>query len=159
MKLISLTQPWAALVAEGHKCFETRGWGTEYRGPLAIHATKGPADPAAMHRLPRLYPEVFAGLQTLGEHGKIIAVCTLAGCDRMEHRLDLVPGSRIDADTLREPQAGVTPQEVDFGDWRVWRYALALQQVRRTVPYAVYRGSQGRPIPLDPLVEAALVYL
>lgn len=38
---LSLTQPWATLVAIGAKRFETRSWGTSYRGALAIHAAKG----------------------------------------------------------------------------------------------------------------------
>ena len=41
MKALTLTQPWAQLVILGHKRFETRGWTTAYRGPLAIHAAKG----------------------------------------------------------------------------------------------------------------------
>jgi hypothetical protein len=41
MKALSLTQPWATLVALGEKRVETRSWGTNYRGPLAIHAAKG----------------------------------------------------------------------------------------------------------------------
>jgi hypothetical protein len=40
---VTLHQPWASLVAEGHKRYETRSWiprvaGEEYRGPLVIHA-------------------------------------------------------------------------------------------------------------------------
>jgi activating signal cointegrator 1 len=38
---LTLTQPWATLVAIGEKRVETRSWGTKYRGPLAIHAAKG----------------------------------------------------------------------------------------------------------------------
>lgn len=41
MKAITLTQPWATLVAFGEKLIETRSWDTKYRGPLAIHAAKG----------------------------------------------------------------------------------------------------------------------
>ena len=41
MKAITLTQPWASLVALGAKRIETRSWNTNYRGPLAIHAAKG----------------------------------------------------------------------------------------------------------------------
>ena len=45
MKALTLTQPWATLVAIGAKRIETRSWNTAYRGPLAIHAAKGfPAD-------------------------------------------------------------------------------------------------------------------
>ena len=38
---LTLTQPWASLVALGVKRIETRSWRTSYRGPLAIHAAKG----------------------------------------------------------------------------------------------------------------------
>lgn len=41
MKALTLTQPWATLVALGAKTIETRSWHTCYRGPLAIHAAKG----------------------------------------------------------------------------------------------------------------------
>src|SRR5690348_17556570 len=41
MKALTLTQPWASLVAIGAKRIETRSWSTSYRGPLAIHAAKG----------------------------------------------------------------------------------------------------------------------
>ncbi len=41
MKALTLTQPWATLVAEGRKAIETRSWRTHYRGPMAIHAAKG----------------------------------------------------------------------------------------------------------------------
>jgi hypothetical protein len=37
---LTLTQPWATLVAIGAKRIETRSWRTSYRGPLAIHAAK-----------------------------------------------------------------------------------------------------------------------
>jgi len=37
---LSLWQPWASLVAVGAKRIETRSWATDYRGWVAIHATK-----------------------------------------------------------------------------------------------------------------------
>lgn len=40
MKAITLTQPWATLVALGAKRIETRSWSTSYRGLIAIHAAK-----------------------------------------------------------------------------------------------------------------------
>jgi hypothetical protein len=40
MKVISLWQPWATLVAIGAKQYETRNWRTDFRGPIAIHATQ-----------------------------------------------------------------------------------------------------------------------
>jgi len=40
IKALSLTQPWANWIAEGRKTIETRMWGTTYRGPLLICATR-----------------------------------------------------------------------------------------------------------------------
>ena len=41
MRALSIRQPWAWLIINGLKTLETRGWTTEYRGPLLIHASKG----------------------------------------------------------------------------------------------------------------------
>lgn len=41
MKALSLTQPWATLIAIGAKRIETRSWSTRHRGDIAIHAAKG----------------------------------------------------------------------------------------------------------------------
>lgn len=40
MKTISILQPWASLIIQGHKKIETRSWDTKYRGELLIHASK-----------------------------------------------------------------------------------------------------------------------
>lgn len=42
IKGLSLWQPWASLIALKVKTIETRGWSTNYRGTLAIHAAKTP---------------------------------------------------------------------------------------------------------------------
>lgn len=46
MRILTLRQPWATLVAIGEKTVENRRWSTSYRGPLAIHAGEA-WDPAA----------------------------------------------------------------------------------------------------------------
>jgi hypothetical protein len=49
MRALSLTQPWASLVAWDEKRYETRGWPTRERGWIAIVASKGfPADCRAL---------------------------------------------------------------------------------------------------------------
>ena len=40
MKALSIMQPWAWLIANGHKDIENRSWPTRYRGPVLIHAGK-----------------------------------------------------------------------------------------------------------------------
>jgi len=39
MKILSIRQPWAALIARGIKNVENRSWRTRYRGPVLIHAS------------------------------------------------------------------------------------------------------------------------
>ena len=41
MKVITLKQPWATLVAIGIKKYEFRSWKTNYRGKVLIHAGAG----------------------------------------------------------------------------------------------------------------------
>lgn len=41
IKVLTLKQPWATLVAEGIKKYEFRSWKTNYRGKILIHAGTG----------------------------------------------------------------------------------------------------------------------
>lgn len=41
MKALSIRQPWAWLIVNGHKDIENRDWSTRLRGPVLIHASKG----------------------------------------------------------------------------------------------------------------------
>ncbi|CAM3313057.1 ASCH domain-containing protein [Stackebrandtia soli] len=45
MKALTLHQPWATAIAHAGKTIENRGWSTDYRGPLAIHAASRQPDP------------------------------------------------------------------------------------------------------------------
>jgi hypothetical protein len=45
--ILSVKQPWAWLIVNGHKDVENRSWRTVHRGPLLIHASGRP-DPVAM---------------------------------------------------------------------------------------------------------------
>jgi hypothetical protein len=40
MKILSIRQPWASLIATGAKDVENRTWPTRYRGPVLIHASQ-----------------------------------------------------------------------------------------------------------------------
>ena len=41
MKVLTVKQPFASLIANGYKTYEFRSWKTKYRGELYIHAGKG----------------------------------------------------------------------------------------------------------------------
>lgn len=77
MKVLSIRQPWANLVAEGLKIIETRNWKTNYRGPLAIHAGKV-ADKKSFARLKDWGVEGYFGYElSLEPRGAIIAISEL----------------------------------------------------------------------------------
>ena len=40
MKALSIRQPWAWLIVNGHKDVENRAWHSRHKGPLLIHASK-----------------------------------------------------------------------------------------------------------------------
>lgn len=71
MKIITLKQPWATLVANGIKKYEFRTWKTNYRGELLIHAGKG-IDKEAMSK--------FAHLDLKYPQSKILAKVTIVDC-------------------------------------------------------------------------------
>lgn len=41
MRTLSIRQPWAWLIVQGHKTIENRDWSTGYRGEFLIHAGAG----------------------------------------------------------------------------------------------------------------------
>lgn len=41
MRALSIRQPWAWLIVNGHKDIENRSWPTKFRGEVLIHASKG----------------------------------------------------------------------------------------------------------------------
>jgi hypothetical protein len=41
VKALSIRQPWAWLIVNGHKDIENRSWTTRFRGEILVHASKG----------------------------------------------------------------------------------------------------------------------
>lgn len=130
MRALTLTQPWATLVALGAKKIETRSWRTAYRGPLMIHAAKG--FPAAARAL--CYQQPFAavlggaGLNTPDDlpRAALVAEVTL---------LDVVPTTRCDPGSDRERA---------FGDYSSGRFAWIFQHDVRMLPTPIpCRGMLG----------------
>lgn len=81
MKALTLTQPWATLVATGKKCIETRSWRTRYRGPLAIHAAKSfPSKARQFAQMER----TLGRLPSRIPFGAVICVVQLVDCQPVE---------------------------------------------------------------------------
>ena len=78
MKVITIKQPWATLIAEGYKEYEFRTWKTKYRGDILIHAGKC-IDKKAMDRFKHLNLEYPVG--------QIIAKATITDCVKVDEDL------------------------------------------------------------------------
>lgn len=109
---LTLTQPWASLMALGEKSFETRSWRTNYRGWVAIHAAKGFPNEAQRVCRQKTVLDALHGLDvdTL-PLGKIIAVGRLVEC-------------------VSTAYMSVSEQERAFGDYSWGRFAFAFEDIR-----------------------------
>lgn len=142
MKCISLSPPYATLIAIGAKKLETRGWSTSFRGSLAIHQTaapgpRGTTEAALWDRC--LSGEIGKALMGAGlgnpgrlPRGKIVCVVDVCG---------VVPVTSLSARTLIEWP--LTDQERAFGDYTPGRYAWLLGNVRALATPIPARGMQG----------------
>jgi hypothetical protein len=139
MKALTLTQPWATLVAIGAKRIETRSFRVSYRGPLAIHAAKGFPNGA---RAQCLFEPFVSALRphcaTLGDipRGVVLATCNLVDCLPMEAEVCL-SGVFDDYPNLD------TPQERAFGNYSEGRWAWILEDVQRLDQPVPAKGALG----------------
>ena len=140
MKALSLTQPWATLVAIGAKSIETRSWSTNYRGRIAIHTAKGfPTwakelaiqDPFRQ----RLY---LGGFKTLADLplGAIIAVGHLHHVGAISKQANGV----VRVQGLKLPVEGI---ELEFGDYTPGRYGWVITNVYHLRQPLPCKGSLG----------------
>ena len=140
VKAITLHQPWATLVALGHKTYETRSWPTSYRGPLLIHAGKGPTD----HFLKGICNRVEEAAREEGwlfgfplgslPRGAVVAAAELT---------DVVPTESVDVDS----------KERAVGNFDPGRWAWQLQCITLIPVPVPCRGYQKLWIPPDWVLE------
>jgi hypothetical protein len=129
MKALTLTQPWATLVAIGAKRIETRSWPTAYRGPLAIHAAKGfPEWAKTTAEEPTFSRELGTDILPVG---CIVAVCQLVSCVPTR---DLQWNALVDFDAdvrTEDRSVMLDDREREFGDYSLGRWAWLLADVRK----------------------------
>lgn len=143
MKTLTLRQPWASLVTWGEKKYETRTWRTDYRGPLAIHAS---LLFKAEHR--EMYiPQPFANL--LKRHGITDPSSLRSGCILCV--VDLVNVMKTEECMSQHP---IDYQELSLGDWYQKHFAWELQNIRVLADPIQVMGHQGLwewPVELESL--------
>lgn len=79
MKALSIRQPWAWLIVNGHKPVENRTWSTTYRGELLIHAGKE-FDAPGLQSVLAAFPELASRLPAQFDLGGIVGAATLSEC-------------------------------------------------------------------------------
>ncbi len=137
---LTLTQPWATLVASGAKRLETRSWTTRLRGPILIHAAAYlPRDARALcattpfrERLAAIGYDDPDALPL----GVVVAVARLKAIIPTADRLTLTIHPHVQS-LLDE-----LPDEEAFGNYDPGRFAWLLTNVQpldRPIPF---RGLQ-----------------
>jgi activating signal cointegrator 1 len=157
MKALTLTQPWATLVAIGAKRIETRSWSVKYRGPLAIHAAKGfPTwamntclyDPfIGALRAAGLFPDCFPldkpfDLRAVLPLGAIVATCELVDCQMIGVLPDGTP-VYMAYDEFPPVLDAVQEPERSFGDYTPGRFAWLLGDIKALPEPIPAKGALG----------------
>lgn len=117
MKVITIKQPFATLIAEGLKRYEFRTWKTKYRGEILIHAGKS-IDKKAV--------EKFESLGFNYPTGCIIAKANLTDCVFVDDKL------RSD---LRKENALVYSGVIRRPEWE--GYGFFLEKVEKIQPISI----------------------
>lgn len=117
MKVITIKQPFASLIAAGLKEYEFRTWKTNYRGEILIHAGKG-IDKDAMKK--------FEFLKLEYPTGCIIAKAKLTDC---------VPVTEAVKEKLRKRNFLVYSSTTESADWN--GYGFKLENVETVEPIFV----------------------
>jgi hypothetical protein len=135
MKTITLFQPWATLISIGAKRIETRSFSTNYRGPLAIHASKEKKyiDMRSKYYVCDEEPFYSVLMEShkdgpwykILSRGAIIATCELQGCFKIEEGLLLKRQERL------------------FGDYTPGRFRWMLENVRELKHPILAKGALG----------------
>ena len=134
MKALTIWQPWATLIAEEIKHYETRSWSTGYRGPIAIHAAKRWThhEVTTMLQLARRFPIVGSALAYDGEiHtpplGAIVCIGVLVAVHKSEEIRDSLPAV-----------------ERALGDYRDRRFAWEIAEIQLPIQGPIpAKGQQG----------------
>lgn len=134
MKALTLWQPWASLIALGHKKIETRCWKTKYRGELAIHSAANlpPKWLGASRHQPEFRDAIadcFNCRRDIDDRSGIHVDAVIKGLPygKILCIVELVAIDEIN-DALREELSG---EERIFGNYEDGRYAWHVKLIRK----------------------------
>lgn len=117
MKVITIKQPFATLIAKGLKEYEFRTWKTNFRGDILIHAGKG-IDKEAMKR--------FEYLNLEYPIGQIIAKATITDCVYVDDVLK---------EQLKQKDQRVYHGVIKDSTWK--GYGFKLENIQEITPISI----------------------
>ena len=122
MKVLTIKEPWASLIANGYKEYEFRSWKTNYRGELFIHASLSTKN--------NISNEVLDLIKDMKlNNGYIICKCKLVDCVYMTE--DFINNIKNNNHI-----------EYICGDYQLGRYAWILDDIEVVEPIEV-KGKLG----------------
>lgn len=80
LKALSLKQPFAWLIANGYLLVDDRSWGTQYRGPILIHASKGLYE--AYYHYIKTHTDIPIPDKDKLEYGGVVGMAKLIFCGK-----------------------------------------------------------------------------
>lgn len=141
MKVITLIQPWATLIAIREKKIETRGWKTDYRGPLLIHAGKTKECLYLCDKEP--FKSVLARYGYDKNNlpmGAIVAKTNLKECIKV--KTEWFSSSLTVAQAELEDGKIIEGNELKFGNYAKGRYAWRMENVEMLKEPIPAKGQQ-----------------
>ena len=128
MKALTLWQPYASLIAEGHKLYETRSWTTSYRGVMLIHSARKWDNGVRMEtdQLARKHPELSQYYNREFTLGCIVCAVNLINIHRTEDIRD-----------------SLSPLELSVGNFATGRFAWEMEVVKLPDESIPAKGQQG----------------
>jgi hypothetical protein len=131
IRALTISQPYATLIAIGEKFVENRTWECFHRGPLLIHAGKGTQYLTARMMKQRNLPT-----------GCIVAACRMIACVHVPSLKDRIVGQVPYRDLPIEQMKQVAAHRHTEGP-----FAFVLSEVRRLKKPIPCSGAQGLWIP------------
>jgi len=133
VKTLTIRQPWAWAVAKGIKPIENRGWTTNYRGTLAIHAAArwdDEAEEALREVVQRartqgaVLPRTLADDFPLSSLGAVVAIADLMDiCTQLDGQCDCGPWAQIGQNHWQlanvQPLSEAVPAKGRLGLWEL----------------------------------------
>ena len=116
MKVITIKQPFASLIAEGLKEYEFRTWKTKYRGEILIHAGKG-IDKKAMKKYEMYNLEYPIGC--------IIAKANLTDCIKIDENA---------REMLKKKKSPVYDNVINNTDWDGYGFKMENVEKIENIP-------------------------